>query len=226
MRMSFPAVAFTLLAGVCQTAWGGDGDVGLRVEGGVITTWLADHNPVHFEHRERAFVGDLDLHGGVVEGEEPGFLIEAGSPLGGHTLGFNIRAAARAWDVAGQHFHNISPLAITVEKSLLGSVTTPASDPASPIPGLSFVVPTGGADFHYDFVLGGNAAGLYLLELEKWSTAPGVGTSSPFWIILNYDMSHHQEEAAEAWVRQYLVPAPGALAVLSLAGVAGLRRRR
>lgn len=215
-----------VLAAGASVAMAHGGDIGLRVEQGAITTWLAEHNPVHFEYRERVFVGDLEYHNGVVEGEEPGFLIESGSPLGGHQLGFNILKAARVWDVANQNFNTISPLSITIERSLLGAVTTPASDPTSPLTGLSFLVPTGGADFHYDFILNGNTSGLYLLELDMWSSASGIGNSLPYWIILNYDMSHHQEHAAFHWVEHNLVPAPGALALLGFAGMVGLRRRR
>lgn len=214
------------MAGAATVALAHGGDVGLRVEHGVITTWEAEHNPVHFEYPERVFVGDLDLHGNKVEGHEPGFLIESGNPLGGHDVGFNILAAARVWDVGAQHFHTISPYSITIERALIGSVTTPATHPATPVPGLAFTVPTAGADFHYDFVLNGTTPGLYLLELEKWTTAAGIDNSEPFWIILNYDMSHHQEDAAFDWVQHHLVPAPGSLALLAVAGMAGLRRRR
>jgi hypothetical protein len=202
------------------------GDIGLRLEGGVISTWEAEHSPLQFIRPERVFVGDLHLHGGIVEGDEPGFVIEAASALGGHRLGFNIRRAARVWDPIIGNYNTISPLPITMERPLIGQVMTPLSDPAAPLTGLSFIVPTGGADFHYEFVLGGNTPGLYLLELEKWSEAPGAGTSLPFWVILNYDSPGLQEEAAFAWVQANLVPSPGSAAVLIASGLLAFRRRR
>lgn len=219
------ASVLVVVAGVCPSALA-DGDIGLRVENGAITTWEAEHSPLHFEHRERVFTGELGSQGGVITGEEPGFLVEAGSVLAGHQLGFNIRAAARVWDLLNQDFHTISPASITIERSLLGSVTTPGSHPSLPVPGLAFTLPSGGADFHYDFILNGSAAGLYLLELEKWSSAPGIAASEPFWIILNYDMTIQHEEAAFEWVQHHLVPAPGALAILGLGSLAAQRRRR
>lgn len=224
MRMYVPASLLIVACGAAAHAH--EADIGLRVENGVITTWEAEHSPLNFIKPERVFTGDLDLHLGVVEGDEPGFIVEGVSPLAGHRLGFNIRAAARVWDIVGQNFLAISPDSITIERSLIGSITTPAADPTSPIPGLSFVVPAGGADFHYDFILNGTTAGLYLLELEKWTEAPGVGNSEPFWIILNYDMPGAQQTAAVNWVNQYLVPAPGSLAMLALGALAATRRRR
>jgi hypothetical protein len=216
----------TLLAATAAPALADGGDVGLRVENGAITTWEAQHSPLQFIKPERVFVGDFALVGGIVESEEPGFLIEPGNPLGGHRLGFNIRRATRVWDTASQDFSTISPLSITIERSLIGNVTTPLLDPPAPLTGLSFVVPTMGADFHYDFVLGGSSPGLYLLELEKWSEAPGVGTSLPFWIILNYDMPAFHEDAAVDWVNANLVPTPSSALALLAGGLLCLRRRR
>jgi hypothetical protein len=225
MKRAASSIMSVVIAASSTAALAG-GDIGLRVENGVVTTWEAEHSPIQFIKPERVFVGDLHLHGSVVEGDEPGFVIESGSVLGGHRLGFNFRRAARVWDSIGGDFNTISPLAITMERSLIGDVTTPMFDPAAPLPGLSIVVPTGGLDFHYEFILGGNTAGLYLLELEKWSEAPGVGLSQPFWVILNYDMPHIQEQAAVDWVNANLVPTPGSAAVLVLAGLAAARRRR
>jgi uncharacterized protein (TIGR03382 family) len=224
MRVSAGVIAaVAMLVGV-GAARGGE-DIGLRVQGGAITTWAVQH-PATFHAPERVFVGDLDLLGGVVTGEEPGFVIEAASPLTSWQLGFNIRRAARVWDPGAQHFNQVSPLSITIERTLLGAVTTPAADPPAPLTGLSFLVPSSGTDFHYDFILNGSAEGLYLLELEKWTQAPGIASSLPFWIVLNYDVPHAQEEAAVAWVHQHLVPAPGALPLLGVGALAGWRRRR
>lgn len=217
--------SFLAVAALSAPALAHEGDIGFRVESGVITTWLADHSTGGLEHPERVFAGELIDLSGTVSGDEPGYFAEPGT-LAGAPVGFNIRKALRSWDVALQELTQISPLSMTLSAPLLGSVTTPGTDPLTPVPGLSVVIPAGGLDFHFDQMLSANAPGIYLLELELWTNAPGVGASLPYWIVLNYDMPEPEHEAAVEWVHENLVPAPGSLATMLLAGGLAMRRRR
>jgi hypothetical protein len=217
--------SFLAVAALSAPALAQHGDVGFRVEGGAITTWLADDTTGLFSGPERVFEGELIDLSGVITGDEPGYFAEPGT-LAGAQVGFNIRKALRSWDVALQELTQVSPLSMTLSAPLLGSVTTPAADPLVPVPGLSVVIPAGGLDFHFDQTLSASTPGIYLLELELWTNAPGVGSSLPYWIVLNYDMPEPEHEAAVEWVHENLVPAPGPIAAFMLAGGLALRRRR
>lgn len=214
-----------VVAAVSAPALAHEGDIGFRVESGALTTWLADHSTGLFDRPERVFAAEMIDLSGTIIAEEPGYFGEQGTLAGGQ-LGFNIRKALRSWDVALQELTQISPLSMTLSAPLLGSVTTPAADPLTPLPGLSILIPAGGLDFHFDQTLSAGTPGIYLLELELWTNAPGIGTSLPYWIVLNYDMPELQHEAAVEWVAENLVPAPGPLAAILLAGGLALRRRR
>lgn len=200
------------------------GDIGFRVESSAIATWIADDATGQFLEPERVFEGELLDLGGVITGDEPGYFGEPGT-LAGQRLGFNVRRALRAWDVLSQSMIGPPTHTITISAPLVRMVTTPVVDPPAPNPGLSVLVPAAGLDFHFDHTLSNSAPGIYLLELELWTDAPGVAASLPFWVVLNYDMPEPEHEAAVQWVRDNLVPAPG-VAPLALLGVLLAPRRR
>lgn len=214
-------------------AWAdGGGDIGARVDGGRLVTWAADHDEGVYLQPERVFKGELADIGGVIEGDEPGFFYLPNFELSGAQVGLNVRAAARLWDpnapsgAAGENFQAIAGSTLTIGNAILGSITTPAADPASPLVGPSITVPSAGIDFHYPFVLNGTATGIYLLELELRTNLAGVGDSLPFWVILNYGLPEAEHDRAKEYVESFVVPAPGAAAVLAMGlGLAARRRR-
>ena len=53
----------------------------------------------------------------------------------------------------------------------------------------------------------------------------GMLESESFWIVFNLGLDDEVFEESVEWVEGNLVPAPGALAILSIAGLAGRRRR-
>ncbi|MFN0134106.1 MAG: hypothetical protein ACKVW3_16450 [Phycisphaerales bacterium] len=217
--------ALALAAAFACPALAQHGDVGFRVENNAITTWLADDLSGQFLNPERVFEGELLDLGGIITGDEPGFFGEPGT-LAGARLGFNIRKALRVWDVPFQNLAAIAPTTITITAPLVGSVTTPLLDPPSPIAGLSVVVTPGGFDFHYDNVLNSTTPGIYLLELELWTDAPGVANSLPFWYVLNFDMPEPEHEAAVDWVRDNLAPTPATASFALLGLIFATRRAR
>jgi hypothetical protein len=203
-------------------------DVGFRISSSQLVTWFEDDAAPpgqNWTAPERVFEGELALVGGLVTGDEPGFFGEDGT-LSGFHLGFNVLAAARAWDSANQNFSTISPLPVTMSAPLVGSITTPPSDPPSPLAGPSILVPGGEFDFHYDYTLNGAAPGIYLLQLQITTDKPGIAPSLPYWVSLNYGLSPQQHGASIDWVRENLVPAPAALPLLSITAVAIRRRPR
>jgi hypothetical protein len=220
--VSFGALALLAASGVASA------DVGFRIANNQLVTWLEDDAlppPINWVRPERVFDGDLDLVGGIVTSNDPGFHGEDGTLTGFH-LGFNILAAARVWDVAHQNFNTISPLTLTMSAPLVGGVTTPPLDPTVPIPGPNVPVPPGEFDFHYDYGLNGSTPGIYLLELQITTDRPGIGASLPYWVSLNYGLPQSEHDASIEWVRQNLVPAPGSAAAGLAVLICGLARRR
>ena len=79
-------------------------------------------------------------------------------------------------------------------------------------------------DYHPIFSIDSGAAnGSYLLEFT--AAMDGYGTSESFWIVFNLGLDDEVFEESVEWVEGNLVPAPGVLAMLSIAGLAGRRRR-
>jgi PEP-CTERM motif len=209
---------------VSPAAFAGEsGDYGVNVENNTLTTWLAD-DTTGLIAPERVFATDLVDLGGVITIDEPGFFAEPGLPIAGAKLGFRITSALGLWDVGGQTFGGISPITMTLDNPLLGSVTTPATN--STVQGPPWVVPVDGFDFHFDFILNGSTPGIYLLEMTLFTDATGIADSQKFWTVFNYDLSETEHDAAIDWVEQNLVPAPSSLALLAFGGLVAWRRRR
>jgi len=86
---------------------------------------------------------------------------------------------------------------------------------------------------HHDVFIDGTdpAAGVYLMSFRLWYQAGegnpiSYGNSETFWVLFNLNGSDADVLAAQSWVEANLIPAPGALALLGLAGLGGTRRRR
>lgn len=61
--------------------------------------------------------------------------------------------------------------------------------------------------FHHHWgytLLSPSSTGIYLLELELWSTA-GIQTSEPYWLVFNQNDSQEHQDAAFAWVEDHLI---------------------
>ena len=208
------------LAFATTAALAHEGDIAVGVRNGKLVTGLGDDTSGIARFDTRVFGAEFIFDTGSVFTDEPGFLgpfLDGFAP--GASLGFNVRSALRAWD--GSSFA-ATALSVTLDNG--GSrVTTPATDVLTP--GFTLVADASiDFDEHAFFILSGNVPGTYLVELEL--TSPGLGTSLPFWIVHNYDMSEDDHDAAIDYVVQNVVPAPPAAGIVSLALLAGASRRR
>lgn len=217
----------TVLAALAVTApgalAGGDhdhaheGDVYLAVENARIITGIFDD--IDGFEPERVFGVEL---GEIVPGaaDEPGFDNASGTFVNGTALGVHFRSALSIWDGAG-----------------LASATQTMTfefGPQSMVSGAGFVsgfdIAVGADDEwheHYDmFISDALAIGVYVLELELFSTDPGLSTSAPFWFVFNNGESELVHDEVIEYVETVLVPAPAAAGLLGLAGLAATRRRR
>jgi len=147
--------------------------------------------------------------------EDPGF----GSNLVGTTLSINVLSGLSRW--TGSEFASFAGAAISGEYG--GSSGSSASGGS-----FSFLV-TEGLDLHPNFTISGDAgndpiAGIYLLAMQ--ASASGFNSSDTFWVVFNLGSDEADHDAAIDWVQGNLVPAPGAVALLVLAGATRGRRRR
>lgn len=218
---SFTIAAATAAPALAQHA----GDVWLEVIDNRIVTSLIDEDEV-----PAVVTSDIRVFGSEFGevlpnwSDEPGFDNEPGTFLFGSSLGFNIRAALRSWN--GSDFFTVPAERIAVDfPTAPGPVLTPLTDAFTP----GFTIPVSAYNTwhrHLEFELQAPASvGIYLLELELFSTDPSILTSLPFWIVFNQGMDEEDHDAAIEWVVQNLVPAPSA-GILALCGLAAIGRRR
>ncbi len=155
--------------------------------------------------------------------DEPGF--QSFDPsFDGLDWGFDIVDAVRVWD--GSDFDTVSPLTMTLEFGF--SVTSPVMAGGT-TPGFDLPIPVGGFHDHLDIFLDApdqTAAhdGVYLLSLNARVT--GFNSSDTYWFVMNRGLDEEVHDAAIDYVRDVLVPTPGAFATFALAGVVFHGRRR
>jgi hypothetical protein len=214
--------------------------IGLDIHNGRIITIEWESGP---GGPDRVFTGQFEDLGGLIFTDDPGTNSRGGTFDIPARLGFNILTELREWDPAAPGFgptaQSISiefasgALSATTASGFVPGFTTPIRDETTH--------PTNPAQWgrhhsHLDFILNGPggatpADGIYLLELE-WFYEPGPGNtttydnSAPFWMVFGWNRSIAEIQTAERYVRDFIVPTPGTAAILSLAGLTLLRRRR
>ena len=138
--------------------------------------------------------------------DDPGFDSASGSFPPGTAIGFDLLGPLRLWD--GEDFDGTDPdYAMSVTKG--DAVVSTAQ---GRVPGFTFGSADAGGRFHhhvryfldpFEFTA---VTGLWLLELELWSTNAAALPSEPFFIVFasGQDALDQQDDAV-AWVEQNLL---------------------
>lgn len=180
------------------------GDIILSVHDNRITTNLLIEDAIT---PHRVFESEFNAFAFT---DEPGFDSEAGALPPSSDVGFNIRRSLRLWN--GAEFpadsSGIPVERLRIRKSGFGDVLTPIDD--TPVSGFGIPVSSGG-EFHQHlgYTLQSPAQpGIYLLELELWSSVSTIATSESFWVVFNNGMPEEDHEAATDWALENLVGTP------------------
>jgi len=180
------------------------GDIYLEDVDGQIVTGLIDEDenitlPVYVFGSE---FGEEGLPGFT---SEPGFDTLPGAFEFGTSIGFNVLDGLKVWN--GDGFDPVADQTLTIS---FGPLSVTVED--RPTPGFALAVqPNGAYHRHFNFVIsgaGGGAAdpGIFLLNLEMFSTDPDMETSDPFWLVFNYEVRESEHGAAIKWVEANLAP--------------------
>jgi hypothetical protein len=205
MRISTLTALLSISALAASAAAQHAGDILLSIDPtGRITTGLID---------EQGFVTENVRVFSAAFGEfepnftnEPGFDSEPGTFAPSSSLGFTLRRAMRAW--TNSEFAAIPDERLSISFASLGPVLSTLTD--EPVTGFTLTVGSNGEwHRHLEYTLTAPAdTGLYLAELELFSTNPSVAASAPFWIIFNQNESPELVEQAVEWVRTNLATPP------------------
>jgi hypothetical protein len=137
--------------------------------------------------------------------DEPGFDSEPGTFPAGTAVGFNIRDALKRWIGGG-----FDPLIPGTEETMMVSYIKQTRETGSGfVSGFDIPVAADGSwHRHLVFTLTGPGTndpskGIYLLELELYSTSDVVNASYPIYIVFNVDDEPNHEPALQ-WVRENL----------------------
>lgn len=206
----------SLLAFSSVALAGGElGDVWVYASGGNLVTGAWDHDTGEVTSLDRrVFSAEF--------GEDPAFPFSTdepgiGSDLVGTTLTMNMLQGLGTWNGSG-----FSGSAAILNVAFGGQEASSSAGG-----GFSFLV-TQGLDLHAEFTMAGlrgadPANGIYLAAFKF--AASGLATSQTMWVVYNLGMDEESHEEAIEWVEANLVPAPGVMTLLGLAGLAGRRRR-
>ena len=154
--------------------------------------------------------------------DEPGFQLIDGTLATGYGLTISIVGDLQLWNGGG-----FSATSTSMDLSWLGNTVNSGSSPA----GLDFEVDAlGGFHNHFEMLLlgdGGNPAdGVYLLPLQISDQSGVLAATETFYFVMNLNMDETAHDAAIDWVEANIIPAPGALTLLLIGGIASRRRRR
>lgn len=156
---------------------------------------------------QRVFSADFGALGVPDFTDEPGFLALPGTFVPGTRTGFNITSGLR-------RFNGTACEPVDAERIDASFLTLNAMIGIAPSAGFDLAVQSdGGWHRHLNFTLfaeGGKlpADGIYVVELELYSTDGVTAPSAPFWIVFNDERTELEHEAAVAWVEANLANNP------------------
>jgi len=201
----FPILA--ILANPPQLTAGDDdhhghaGDVFVGVKAGHIFTGMVDDDQV--EEGVRMFESEFGESGVPGFTDEPGWEAFPGTFDPNIRVGWNALTGVHRWN--GDGFDDLIDETITVS---FGSLSFEIG--ASAVDGFDLAVqPDGGLHRHIGFLLenpfGDPEVGVYLVQLELYSSTGTPESSEPFWIVFNNEADEEEHEAAAEWVEEHLV---------------------
>lgn len=218
-------VVLITLAGLAAVANAHVGDVGVAIVNNRLVTGIVEDlsGSDVVVPGARAFGAEIGL---TVPGfgDEPGFFVTDGTLAVGSGLGFNIMGAVRKWDsgpgtfvAASETFRLERPDGtVFVDSPLTNTFTA----------GWAFAVGAGDFDDHPNYYVQNRVdAGIYLLELNLYSTVSTIANSDSFWLVINDGADEADHEAAIEYTENVIVPTPASAGV-ALMGLMALRRRR
>lgn len=215
MRTLISALLASTAIAASALADGDQPDMWVYASGGTLATGGFDHTTETVVSQSlRVFEAEFGIDPTFpFSGDEPGIA----SDLVGSTMTFNLLQGLGVWNGGGFDASSADLLASYGGQDAFSSTGG----------AFSFLV-TPDLDLHPEFTLLGAggadpASGIYLASL-RFSSA-GYADSETLWIVFNLGMTEADHTAAAEWVGANLVPAPGAIALLALGGMARRRRR-
>lgn len=144
---------------------------------------------------------------------DPGFDARLGDLIPSMPIGFSILSAPRVWDSDTMDFETLASDSITV-RAAGQNIDAPSTDTV--VEGIVFgqasSSPSASFHHHMQYLLNGGLPpavdGLWLLELELWTTLPGIEPSEPLYIVFAQGDGEAQLDDAIAWVEDNLLAAP------------------
>ena len=209
---SIVSFAFSNVCVFASSAHAGEthaGDIFLGVEDGAIYTGLIDEKSMTIEAPVYVFAAEIGDAGNPTQTSNPGFDSEARTFPTGTRVGWNALAGLRVWN--GSEFIDAAGERITV--SFTAALQVVIEDSA--VEGFDLAVQVTGAwHYHLTYTLSRSdleppTPGVYLLELEMYSTTAVILPSEPFWLVCNFEDSELNHDAAIAWVKDNLAPGGG-----------------
>tara|TARA_B000000441_G_C21709791_1_gene331708 strand:+ start:287 stop:1171 length:885 start_codon:yes stop_codon:yes gene_type:complete len=173
------------------------GDVYVHLEDGHIATGLVDEDDV--EEHVRTFASELGESGVPGYSDEPGWEAFPGTFDPNIRVGWNATAALGRWNGSGFDTGIEETMTVT-----FGTLSFEIAD--APVNGFSLAVQADGGlhrhiGFYLDNPFGAPAAGIYLVELELYSSTGSPESSEPFWIVFNNE-DEDNHDAAIDWVAE------------------------
>lgn len=144
---------------------------------------------------------------------DPGFDAQLGDLIPSMLIGFSIRSAPRVWDSAMMDFETLASDTITV-RAAGQNIDAPSTDTV--VEGIVFgqasSSPAASFHHHMQYLLNGGLPpavdGLWLLELELWTTLSNIAPSEPLYIVFAQGDGEAQLGDAIAWVEDNLIGTP------------------
>ncbi|MFO0860787.1 MAG: hypothetical protein U0570_09550 [Phycisphaerales bacterium] len=157
---------------------------------------------------QRVFIAEFGQFPGFTN--SPGLDSMVGAFQPASQIGFNILKALRKWNgfAFPQGSAGIPPEQMQIKLGPPANTRlTPLTDTV--VTGFSLAVSTGtnAGEFHHHpgFTLLDPASdGLYLLELQLWSTQSGLGASEPYWMVFSQNATEGDLKLAASWVKENL----------------------